>query len=153
MKKLIMSISIGLISLSTYAQKETYVFKQTDSKNEERKSYYSGLELQTYTKHHYTGLGLAMGGSVLMVSGISIANNNKTPKVIGSSIVYNQNTNSYDTTYFYGGSANKGLGIGMAIVGGVLSLVGTYYTIEAPIHVRNAGLILSGNGVGIRIKL
>jgi hypothetical protein len=154
MKNIILSISIGLVSLTTYAQKETYVLKQTDFRNEERKSYYSGLELQTYAKHHYTGLGLTISGSILIVSGILIIqNNNNNSNVIGSSIVYNQNTNSYDTTYFYGNSPNKGLGIGMTIVGGVLSLIGTYYTIEAPIHIRNAGLILSGNGIGIRIKL
>jgi hypothetical protein len=37
--------------------------------------------------------------------------------------------------------------------GGILSLIGLIYTLEAPIHLKRAALIMDNNGVGVSIDL
>jgi len=37
-------------------------------------------------------------------------------------------------------------------VGGALTLFGTYFILEAPIHINRAGLILNQNGIGVKIN-
>lgn len=37
-------------------------------------------------------------------------------------------------------------------LGVTTALVGTCFIIEAPKHIKNAGLILSDNGIGVKIK-
>jgi hypothetical protein len=39
------------------------------------------------------------------------------------------------------------------IGGQLLTLAGLVYKIEAPLHIKKAGLILSGNGVSINVRL
>ena len=38
-------------------------------------------------------------------------------------------------------------------IGGALTLFGTYFILEAPIHINRAGLILNQNGIGVKIDL
>jgi hypothetical protein len=55
-----------------------------------------------------------------------------------------------------GSGVNKGqygIGIGLFAVGSVMTLVGTTKIITSKNHIRNAGLILTGNGVGVQIRL
>jgi hypothetical protein len=47
----------------------------------------------------------------------------------------------------------KDFGGAFLVIGGITSLIGTIIVIEAPCHIKNAGLILSGNGVGLTIKI
>jgi hypothetical protein len=47
---------------------------------------------------------------------------------------------------------NVGGIIGMSL-GGALSLVGLFYVLEAPIHVKRASLIMNENGVGISVGI
>jgi hypothetical protein len=49
--------------------------------------------------------------------------------------------------------ADPGPNVAFTAVGCIVSTIGIIYTLEAPKHIKNAGLILSGNGVGIKIKL
>jgi hypothetical protein len=116
------------------ANKETYILLEHNLKDVERRTYWSGVELQTYIKHKNLGLGFSLGGSALLYSGVSLSLSRNIP---GSS-------------YYRG---DKGPAVIVTGMGAVLSLVGMYYAFEAPVHIRRAALILSGNGVGIQIRL
>lgn len=83
-----------------------------------------GSELNLYAKHHYTGV-------VLNLSGIVVAG--------GGYLLYNE---GYDN---FGGLT--------IVAGGVMSLIGFIYTLEAPIHIKRASVLLNDNGVGIKVKL
>jgi hypothetical protein len=85
---------------------------------------YSGLELMAYSKSYYSGLRLSVAGTLLLTMGV------------------------YEIS-----SGRRSLGGGLTIVGGVLTAVGTRYILGSSLHIKNAGLILSGNGVGIEIKM
>jgi hypothetical protein len=39
------------------------------------------------------------------------------------------------------------------VIGGIISLIGVGFIIEAPIHIRNAGIILNQNGVGLKVPI
>ena len=88
-------------------------------------NYYSGLELQKYTKRHRLGIGFVALGSGLSLLSSNIKINGGAGQVENGNIVL-----------FLGASS---------------ALIGTYFILEAPRHIKNAGLILSGNGVGIKI--
>jgi hypothetical protein len=82
-----------------------------------------GNELQLFSKHMYIGYSLTMLGSAVFA------------------------TSAYTSV-----SSNK-IPVGGYVVGGVITLVGSIFLIEAPIHIKKAGLLLNENGVGINIKL
>lgn len=84
-----------------------------------------GTEFNKYVKHHYRGVILSTVGGV--VTGVG-------------SIMYVNG--SYD-----------GLESAVIGVGSVLSLIGLIYTLEAPIHIKRASLLMDQNGVGVSIKL
>lgn len=84
-----------------------------------------GKELNLYVKHHYKGAILSTIGGV--VTGIG-------------SIMYVQK--EFD-----------GLEYAVIGVGGIMSLVGLIYTLEAPIHIKRASLLMDQNGVGVIINL
>jgi hypothetical protein len=114
------------------------------------KSYYSGLELQTYARHHYAGVGLSIGGSVMTLMGLNLlATSTKQVPIyyVDNGISY---IVGYDTEII---QSKRTSGSALSIIGGIVTLIGTYYTLEAPIHIKRAGLILSGNSVGLKIKL
>ena len=94
----------------------------------------AGSELRLYTNHHYFGMGLSVGGGAVVALGGYITSQN-------GNITNNINKNNIDT-----GKALMGLG-------GIVSLIGMVYVIEAPIHIKRASIYLDGNGVGIKIKL
>jgi hypothetical protein len=148
MKKLTLIATLMLIVTSLKAQKvDTTITQQLKS---------SGIELQTYSKNYYRGVILSGCGALTMLSGHLIyVNSYKYPKIIGTSIVYNQQTNRNDTTHIYANKPlfGKNTGTALMIAGGMLSLVGAYYVIEAPIHIKKAGLILSTNSVTLTYKL
>jgi hypothetical protein len=82
-----------------------------------------GTEFNKYVKHHYRGVILSTVGGV--VTGIG-------------SIMY---VNGDDGSVF------------VISAGGILSLIGLIYSLEAPIHIKRASLLMDQNGVGISIKL
>ena len=94
----------------------------------------AGSELRLYTNHHYFGMGLSVGGGAVVALGGYITSQN-------GNITNNINKNNIDT-----GKTLMGLG-------GIVSLIGMVYVIEAPIHIKRASIYLDGNGVGIKIKL
>jgi hypothetical protein len=83
----------------------------------------AGDELKLYTKHFYTGTALTLAGGAIIS--------------ISSSVAI---TNGADPT--------PGL-----VIGSLISIVGAGFIIEAPIHIKRAGIILNENGVGIKVKL
>lgn len=84
-----------------------------------------GSEFNTYVKHHYRGVILSTTGAV--VTGL------------GSIMYFSQ---EYD-----------GLEFAVIGAGSIMYLIGLIYTIEAPIHIKKASLLMDQNGVGISIDL
>lgn len=141
MKKTILFLAISLLSSSTFAQARIEA-SQIDREK------LAGLELKKFANHHYLGTGLSTGGSVLIVSGFLMQ--------LDANI---QHSNSFLHPGLEGERMReradkmmKSSGVLMS-VGQLLSLAGLVYKIEAPLHVKKAGLILSGDGVGIRVKI
>ena len=157
MKKLLFTIAMGLVGMTAYGQTDYHTLTEYDLRDVTHTNYYSGLELQTYAKHHYTGLGLTIGGSGLTLIGVGLISNSLKQAPIYSPTYYDVNTGqSYSYITGYETQINQGQrvsGYMLSVIGGVMGLIGTYYTIEAPIHIKRAGLILNGNGVGVKIKL
>ena len=56
---------------------------------------------------------------------------------------------NYPSTQTY----KQNAGSVLMAAGGIVSLIGMVYVIEAPIHIKRASIYLDGNGVGIKIKL
>jgi len=98
-----------------------------------------GQELKLYTKHHNTGLILSLAGSSLLLYG-NILNERFRAN--------NPNINNYNnnTTVSPGGIYVVGVGI-------LTSIIGTVFILEAPVHIKRAGIILDQRGVGISVKL
>lgn len=103
---------------------KSIILTKTELNSNEKIHYYSGLELQKYTKHNRIGLGLTIGGGFLSYFGSNLNANNPSQK---SGRVF-------------------------MFLGGATAIVGTCFLLEAPKHIKNAGLILSGNGVGVKIS-
>jgi hypothetical protein len=82
-----------------------------------------GTEISKYVKHHYTGMILSFGGAAIT---------------------------SIGSFSYMNGNEFSGVVIG---AGGILSLIGLIYTLEAPIHLKRAALIMDNNGVGVSIDL
>ena len=124
--------SMSMVSFGQYVN-------QTDSlhlsERDQRKNYYSdkkmikgeqvtpGSELRLYTNHHYKGVVLSFIG--IPVTGLG----------------------GYILTK--GGDGGPFL----ITAGGVLSLIGLVYILEAPIHIKRASLLLDKYGIGVKIKL
>ena len=123
----------------------------TDKLTDEQRMKLAGMEMQRYYKHHTTGMALSLGGSGLMVLGMYMTRNSTYVETT----TYRPNpwsdvvtTSEVKTSYL-----KRDGGMFLTVVGGVTSLIGTIMVIEAPCHIKNAGLILSGNGVGLTIKI
>ena len=128
MKKTILTIVICLISSATFAQAkiesgQAVTMLRLDELNERERL--AGLELKKFANHHYIGNALSFGGGVMLVAGYSMI------RPGGSNF-----TGNY-----------------LMACGQLLTLAGFIYKIEAPLHIKKAGIILSGNGVGINVKL
>lgn len=82
-----------------------------------------GNELHLFTRHTYIGYSLTMLGSVVIA------------------------TSTYASV-----STNK-TPIGGYVAGGIIALTGSIFLLEAPIHIKKAGLLLNENGVGVKIKI
>jgi hypothetical protein len=41
----------------------------------------------------------------------------------------------------------------LVVIGGITCLIGTFITIQSHSHIRNAGILLNENGIGVKIKL
>lgn len=136
MKKIILTVMIGLAGMVTQAQftsdtlsvnksgaRSSVTYYETlseyDLQTPELKMYYSGLEMKTFSRHHYRGMGLILGGSAFSLATVLVLDNPDD----------------------------------VAWIGGVVSIIGAVLVLEAPTHIRDAGLILSGNGVGITVKI
>jgi hypothetical protein len=143
MKKIILTVIIGLAGLMTHAQYTSDTLSvdkpgagysvtsierltENDLKTPELRMYYSGLEMKTFAKHHSRGMALLTIGAGLIIGGP----------------VYNAiNDGDFNNAY------------NLVRIGGLMSIIGTVLEFEASTHMRDAGLILSGNGVGIRVKI
>jgi hypothetical protein len=140
MKKTILTIVICLISSATFAQA-----KIEAGQNEREKL--AGLELKKFANHHYLGTALGVGGGVMFVAGYSMM-------MRGESIYNNAYYNGQLSRSQMSDANNKIItGTYLMIGGQLLTLAGLVYKIEAPLHIKKAGLILSGNGVSINVKL
>ena len=111
-----------------YYKKQNYTVSPNLTNEEKMKL--AGMEMQKYYKNHNTGMILSLLGS-----GSSILGMNLIAK------------SSKESPYY------RGQGIMFTVVGGISALAGTIMLIEAPLHIKNAGLILSGGGVGLTIKI
>jgi hypothetical protein len=155
MKKIILAIAITLISSSSFAQvsdsrrerlldleRDLSKIKSNNSKSDEIQRL-AGLELEKYANHEYIGDGLALGAGVLYV--------------IGSKMVIRGNYTLQNTPWndpLRSDAFNKiDNGEKLCSLSTIFALAGAIYKIEAPIHIKKAGLILSGDGVGLRIKI
>ena len=140
MKKTILTIVICLISSATFAQA-----KIEAGQNEREKL--AVLELKKFANHHYLGTALGVGGGVMFVAGYSMM-------MRGESIYNNAYYNGQLSRSQMSDANNKIItGTYLMIGGQLLTLAGLVYKIEAPLHIKKAGLILSGNGVSINVKL
>jgi hypothetical protein len=83
-----------------------------------------GKELNLYVKHHTKGVILTMAGGLIMGGGAGLLSQSNS--VLPK--------------------------IGM-LMGGLLSLTGFIYILEAPVHIKRAAIILNATGVGIKYKL
>jgi len=141
MKKTILTIVICLISSATFAQAKI----EADKSEREK---LAGLELKKFANHHYLGTGLSTGGGVFMLAGYLM--------ILDASNIH---INSFQHPGLEGDRMREHAdkmqvnGRILAGVGQLLALAGVVYKIEAPLHIKKAGLILSGNGVGIRVKI
>lgn len=150
---------IFLLPLITFSQymdtiQKTIIVGEYLTETEQMK--YSGMELQAYSKEFYSGIKMIGLGQVLIWSGVYVIAN--STKQIPIAPILNPegcvNCPQESMSYITGvDQEKKALGIGLTAVGGILTIIGTHHVIEAPIHIKNAGLILSGNGVGIVIKM
>lgn len=92
----------------------------------------AGKELELAADHFEIGSALAIGGAIA----ITLSLNNTSP----SNMTLDEQKKSANT--------KKILGIG----GGVLSIVGLLLQIESFSHIRNAGLLIGQNSVGVAVK-
>jgi hypothetical protein len=83
-----------------------------------------GKELNLYVKHHNKGLILTLAGGLIMG---------------GSAGLLSQSDSGLPT-----------IGI---VAGALLSLTGFVFTLEAPVHIKRAAIMLNATGVGIKFKL
>jgi hypothetical protein len=95
-------------------------------------------ELIKFSNHSQFGSGLTIGGALISIMGGTTYANRV--------ITYANGATSINTSKESGGLA-------MMVAGGLISLVGTYFIIEAPIHIRRAALIMNANGVGVKIEM
>jgi len=136
MKKKLLIASVSMFMLlganaqqvyDPYYKKPNYIVPSRLTDEEKMKL--AGMEMQKYYKNHNTGIILSLLGT-----GSSILGRNLISK------------NSKESPYY------RSQGIMFNIVGGISALAGTIMLIEAPLHIKNAGLILSGGGVGLTVK-
>jgi hypothetical protein len=143
MKKTILTVMIGLAIMLAHAQFTTDTLSvdkpgagyavtsyerlsENDLKTPELRMYYSGFEMKTFARHHSRGMALLTVGTGLILGGPVY------------SAVFDK---GFDNAY------------NLVRIGGVMSIIGTILQFEASTHMRDAGLILSGNGVGITVKI
>jgi hypothetical protein len=110
-----------------YYKKPNYIV--TSNLTDEEKMKLAGIEMQKYYKNHNTGIILSLLGSGSLILGKNLIKKN-----------------SKESPYY------RSQGIMFSVVGGISALAGTIMLIEAPLHIKNAGLILSGGGVGLTVK-
>ena len=155
MKTILFTLTL-LVSFVSLSQQLNQTFTIGANLTEEERSKYSGMELQLYTKQFNSGVKMIGVGQALVWSGVYVMMNSSVKTPIPSPpnpegcVNCVQEPTQYVTEINYG---KKTLGGIMTAVGGILSVMGTVHIIDAPKHIKNAGLILSGNGVGIVIKM
>ena len=111
-----------------YYEKQKYTVSLNLTNEEKMKL--AGMEMQKYYKNYNTGRILSLLGSGSAILGMDIlAKSNK------------------ESGYY-----KQDVGKMLTAVGSITALVGTIMLIEAPLHIKNAGLILSGGGVGLTVK-
>lgn len=83
-----------------------------------------GRELTLYVKHHNKGLILTLAGGLIMGGGTRLLS-----------------------------ESDSALPKIVMVIGGLLSLTGFVFILEAPVHIKRAAIILNATGVGIKFKL
>ena len=86
----------------------------------------SASEQKLYVKNHYKGIGFGLTGIGIISLGLAIPDNGEVLPVIGD----------VEVLYF---------------IGGVLTLVGVYNTLKAPIHLKRSAAYLEASVTGVRI--
>ena len=129
MKKLIL-LSLLFITTNLFSQPSCSMSKE---QNKHRVDPSASSELNLYVKHHYSGIKLFIGGGAIFAFG---------------GFVYSNSVN-YPSTQTY----KQNAGSVLMVAGGIVSIIGMVYVLEAPIHIKRASVYLDGNGVGIKIKL
>jgi hypothetical protein len=179
MKKLVLGI-LTLVSLEAKAQQEVLdkddffggrqVINVDSIKNEDlvenyRYTWYtvpsyisqdekielSGIEMRRYYKNYSNGMAMGIIGAGAITLGMNMINNSTYMKT--TSYRPNPWSDIITTTEVSTNKSKLAMGKALTVVGGLSSLVGTILVIEAPCHIKNAGLILSGNGGGLIIKI
>jgi hypothetical protein len=86
----------------------------------------SASEQKMYAKERYKSVGFGLTGIGIISLGLAIPDNGEVLPVIG------------DVEVLYA-------------IGGVLTLVGAYYSIKAPIHLKRSAAYLEASVTGVRI--
>jgi hypothetical protein len=155
MKNLLLTILVSLVSFVSFSQETQNITVGKDLTLDE-KDRLAGIEMQNYSKEFYSGIKMIGFGQVLVWSGVYMITNSTIKVEAPSPLIPDNCINCVQepTQYVDGvNTTKKTVGTILSITGGIFSLIGTHHVIEAPIHIKNAGLILSGNGVGIVIKM
>lgn len=143
MKKTILTFAIALITSACYSQENLdYTYNE--------RSRLAGLELQAYTKNHYKGIGLVLGGSAIGMIGLNKINRGRVELAeLQARLSYPYGAREQEQ------DANRKIENGklLSVTGLLVGLAGVCYTIEAPIHIKRAALLLSGKGVGVKVRI
>jgi hypothetical protein len=95
-------------------------------------------EFVKFSNHSQLGSGLTIGGAFISIMGGTMYANRITTYANGNTSI---------------NTSKETVGLALMVVGGIASLVGTYFIIEAPIHIKRAALIMNANGIGVKIKM
>jgi hypothetical protein len=181
MKKLLFTIAIGFNCLTMKAQvfpnngilvwegktkwvdttKKTILTPQDSSiltlnnrvKALEDETYLAGYELGLYHKQQRIGKILTIAGSLGTLAGSTLIATSRNIPVYTT--YWDMNTGqSYNVVSGYKTDmAQKSIGVFLSVIGGASTLTGLCYTLEAPLHLEKASLILKANSATLNIKL
>jgi hypothetical protein len=134
--KSILFILLSIISFSSVSQTltpKTNTIVIGSNFTEDERIKYSGIEMVNSHKLYSKGIKVSVVGVGLGAIGVTMISKSQS----------------------YGGVnyTKHDVGVAATIAGSVISIIGVAHVIESQKHIRNAGLILSGNGVGIVVKL
>lgn len=119
----------------------------------EDETYLAGYELGVYHKQQRIGKICTIAGSLTTLIGVGLIGTAQGQPVYTT--YYDMSTGQqYSAISGYKtNTAQMATGTLFSIIGGIGSLVGVCYLLEAPLHIEKASLILKGNGASLKIDL